>query len=247
MTKDKGSSMQNDYYSPYQYGPTPEQQLRTRGLLKMVLIAITSLAIAAGVLLITLQVVDGLIANNPGGDKILIEIDGTQFHFGDSYGEVIREISQQRTIYDYNGIMDNGYTELTDIDNYLGNTIAEGEKNTVLKKSGDDGTPIMFISVGKKGPVNEDYRTKLQDAHTRLIIYPLGEKIAFSIDGRPLQLGVTTSKEYLEAFPEAQERIAEGESKSKSYMHYYKNRYIYTAFDENDKLFGVEMLDFKLY
>ena len=235
--------MQNEYY----------QSNPTRNKLIMVAIAISSLAIIALIILVTILI----IKNINGGslesldpNYITIEFDGTKFKVADTYGEIIREIAKQRKIYDWGGLMDHRYTEVTNIESYLDQYILGNEeysdgndKNTIIKKQ-DSFYPDIFIEVDKTIRGLDMKATKIDKANVRIVVYPIGEDaIELKIDGHTLKAKETTSAEFEKMFKEAKEYISNNGSTQnyKIYDFTYKKRRFGAAFSENDKLEHLEI------
>ncbi len=234
--------MQNDYY-----------QTNNRQKLIMIAISLASLCVIALIILCTILVVKNTNGGSLGSldpNFITVEFDGTKFKIADTYGEVIREIAKQRTIYEWGGLMDHTYTELTGIESYLDQYILGDEeysdgndKNTIIKKDSSD-YPDIFIEVDRTYPGLDEKATKINDADVRVIVYTLDKKpIELKIDGHTLTTMQTTSGEFEDMFKEAKEYVS-GNSTSQDYKVYdfvYKKRRFNVAFDSNNELLMLEI------
>ncbi len=234
--------MQNDYY-----------QTNNRKSLIMIAISLASLCIVALIILCTILVVKNINGGSLGSldpNFITVEFDGTKFKIADTYGEVIREIAKQRKIYDWGGLMDHTYTELTDIENYLDQYILGDEeysdgndKNTIIKKDSSD-YPDIFIEVDRTYPGLDEKATKINDADVRVVVYTLDKKpVELKIDGHTLTTMQTTSGEFEDMFKDAKEYVS-GNSTSKDYKVYdfiYKKRRFGAAFNSENKLLTLEI------
>ena len=230
------------------------QQEANNKITKIIIATITFLIVCAmGVF--TFITVQG--RNTGGASKtgkyIIMEFDGTKFKLGDSYGEIIREIAAQRPIYNWGGVFGNNYTEVKDIDAHLNILVSDAttEKVNVVLRAKGATVPGLFIGVGKdQEDIGKDKTTKLEDAHTRLIVYSLGEKNVVTFDGFVLDSEKTTGKEFKEYFgadatPYYTSEDDDGET---TFYMYYKNRYVMISFGSNKHTFsGLEITDYRLY
>ena len=238
--------MQNDYY----YYQQPDNN---RKKLIFIAIALASLCVVALIVLCTILIVKNIGGGAGGLDPnyITIEFDGTKFKVADTYGEIIREVAKQRTIYDWGGLMDHTYTELTDIENYLSQTInneieySDGnDKNTIIKTNDSD-YPDIFIEVDRTIAGLDELATKIDDVDVRIVVYPLNKaKIELKIDGNTLITQQTTSAEFEKMFKDAKEYVS-GDSSSQGYKGYdftYKKRRFEAAFEDGkDTLMYLEI------
>ncbi len=247
--------MQNDYYYPQQYpvNNAPVDNIppadNPNKKLIMLLIGLATLAIIAAIIVGTILIIKNINGSNGGAtgevdpNYITIEFDGAKFKVTDTYGDVIRQIAKQHKIYDWGGLMDHTYTEVTDIENYLSQYIKsdpedyEGNiKNTVLKKSDSD-LPDLFISVDRTIYGLDEMATKIDDADLSITIYPfLGNSVELKIDGHDISTKKTTSAEFEEMFKEAKEYVSDatGSEGYKGYSFTYKKRNFQAAFNATD-------------
>ena len=262
--------MQNDNYSPYPTTPIPTptpasppepayppvnvSPADTRNNKNLIMFGITlaTLAIVGLIIFGTIILIKNIKGDSGVSDPnfVTIEFDGTKFKIHDTYGDTIREIAKQRTIYDWGGLMDHTYTEVTDIESYLDQYIVGNEeytdgndKNTIIKKDDSD-FPDIFIEVDRTIAGLDEKSTKINDADVRVHVFPLSKAtIEFKIDGNTLITYKTTVAEFKKMFKEAEEYIS-GDPANEGYTLFdftYKKRRFTAAFNSDDTLYMLEI------